>query len=228
MSARRPHRTHTHLSRTHLSTARRAAVVALGSVTALGLSAGFAGSASALPPMPSPDLPIIAELSDPEPPVDPPSDPTPQVPVGPAELATPTTTPEPLPMPPQVPGDLAIDEVDDPELPDPQPEPGDGGGLPEGPGDLTAVPDPTHPDDQPQPTVPETSVPDTTDPAPEVLDETEQAGASDDAAAETLAFTGNDLGLVAAGVGLLAAGGLAAGVATVARRRRAAEAGELA
>jgi hypothetical protein len=228
MSARRPHLTSTHLTRTHLTIARRAALLVVGSATALGLTAGFAGSASALSPMPTPDLPVIVELSDPEPPVDPPSDPTPQVPVGPAELTTPTTIPDPFPVPPEVPGDLAIDEVDDPELPDPQPEPGDGGGLPEGPGDLTAVPDPTHPDDQPDPTVPETSVPDTTDPAPEVLDGTEEADGAGDAAAETLAFTGNDLGLVAMGAGLLAAGGLAAGVATLARRRRAAEAGELA
>jgi hypothetical protein len=61
-----------------------------------------------------------------------------------------------------------------------------------------------------------------------VLDGTEEADGAGDAAAETLAFTGNDLGLVAMGAGLLAAGGLAAGVATLARRRRAAEAGELA
>lgn len=222
MSARRPH-----LSRTHLSTARRAALVIVGSATALGMTAAFAGSAAALSPVPSPDLPVIAQLSDPEPPVDPPSDPTPQVPVGPAELATPTTLPEPLPMPPEAPGDLAIDEVDDPELPDPQPEPGDGGGVPEGPGDLTAVPDPTHPDDQPEPTVPESTVPEAT--VPEATDsEPEVLGEAESAAAETLAFTGNDLGLVATGAGLLAAGGLAAGVATLARRRRAAETGGLA
>lgn len=226
MSARRPH---THLSTSRPSTARRAALLVVGAATALGLTAGFAGSASALSPVPSPDLPpTIAQWNpDPEPPVDPPVDPSPQVPVGPADLATPTTLPDPFPVPPELPEDLTIGEDDDPELPDPDPEPGDGGGVPEGPGDLTAVPDPTHPDDQPEPTVPEGTVPDETEPAPEVLDETEEVAAADEVGVDTLAFTGNDLGLVATGAGLLAAGGLAAGVAKLARRRRAAEAGEL-
>lgn len=215
---RSTHRTRS-AHRTHLTIARRAALLALGTATAVGLTGALSGTASALTPQP--DLPVV--IVQPE--IDPPVDPTPPLPAGPDDLAIPPIVPDPFPVPPELPGDLTLGE-DDPELPDPEPQP-DGGNLPDGPGELTAEPDPTHPDDPapdptvPEPTVPETSVPETTVPAPEVLDAVESATGSRDVAADELAFTGNDVGLVAAGGALLAAGALAAGAAAVARRRRA-------
>jgi hypothetical protein len=204
--------------RTHLTIARRAALLAVGTATAVGLTAGLTGTASALTPQP--DLPIVIAQPD----IDPPVDPTPPLPAGPDDLAIPPIVPDPFPVPPELPGDLTLGETD-PELPDPQPEPEpepDGGGIPEGPGDLTAEPDPTHPDDPtPDPTVPETTVPE-----PEVEDQVEEAAAPE-VEADSLAFTGSDLGLVTAGGALLVAGALAAGAATVARRRQGAESAEL-
>lgn len=208
------------IHRTHLTIARRAALLAVGTATAVGLTAGLAGTASALTPQP--DLPIA--IAQPE--IDPPVDPTPPLPTGPDDLAIPPIVPDPFPVPPELPGDLTLGETD-PELPDPQPEPEpDGGGIPEGPGDLTAVPDPTHPDPTPDPTVPEDTVPEDTVPEPEVADEVEESAAPD-AELDSLAFTGGDLGLVTAGGALLVAGALAAGAATVARRRQGAESAEL-
>jgi hypothetical protein len=217
--------------RTHLTIARRAALLTIGTATALGVTAGLSGTASALSPVPQPDLPIMAEPWHPEPPVViddlaiPSDQPDPE---GPGDLTTPPTVPDPFPVPPELPGDLTLGEGD-PE--DPQPDPGDDdGGVPDGPDDLTADPDPTHPDDPapdptvPETTVPETTVPETTVPEPEVLDETASAP---DVPAGSLAFTGNDVGLVAAGTALLAAGGLAAGAAAIARRRNRSDLAEL-
>jgi hypothetical protein len=214
MSIHRTRSTH----RTHLTIARRAALLAVGTATAVGLTGALTGTASALTPQP--DLPVV--IVQPE--IDPPVDPTPPLPAGPDDLAIPPIVPDPFPVPPELPGDLTLGETD-PEVPDPQPEPEpepDGGGIPEGPGDLTAVPDPTHPDDP----APDPTVPDTTVPEPEVADEVEESAAPD-AELDSLAFTGGDLGLVTAGGALLVAGALAAGAATVARRRQGADSAEL-
>ena len=154
--------------RTRLTIARRAALLTVGTATAIGLSAGLTGTASALTPPPQPDLPIVQAPWDPQPPVViddlvlPTDQPDPE---GPDDLVAPPTIPGPDPVPPQHPGDLTIGEDDGPQWPGPDDltdGEDDGGGIPEGPDDLTTGdPEPT---DHPDPTVPETTVPDPTVP----------------------------------------------------------------
>ena len=209
---------------THRSTIVRAArLAAAGTIGALGLSAGLAGTAGALTPQP--DLPIVQAPQQPEPPIViddlaiPTDDPGPQ---GPQDLGVPPVVPDPFPVPPQHPEDLvAAEDDDEPGLPGPDDLTNgeDAGPGFDGPDDFT-IGDPP-PTDHPTPTVPETTVPDTSvedtpsgEPQVEVLDETATA-------ADELAFTGGDLDLVTAAAALLGAGVLAAGAATIARRRGA-------
>jgi hypothetical protein len=211
---------------THRSTIVRAArLAAAGTIGALGLTAGLAGTAGALTPQP--DLPIVQAPQQPEPPVViddlaiPTEDPGPQ---GPEDLGVPPVVPDPFPVPPQHPEDLvAPTDDDEPGIPGPDDftngEEDDDPDL-DGPDDFTNGeedddPDLDGPDDftigETTPTVPATTVPEVDD---EVLEETATA-------ADELAYTGGDLDLVTAAAALLGAGALAAGAATIARRRRA-------
>lgn len=74
--------------------------------------------------------------------------------------------------------------------------------------------DPEEPEDETtETTVPETTVPETT--VPEVEDHSDERSAG-----KELAYTGNDSRLPLVGAGLVAAGGLAAGLSVLSRRRR--------
>jgi hypothetical protein len=81
--------------RTRLTIARRAALLTVGTATAIGLSAGLTGTASALTPPPQPDLPIVQAPGTPVV-IDDLLQPTSR-PEGPDDLVAPPRSPTPTP-----------------------------------------------------------------------------------------------------------------------------------